>query len=778
MTIRELQDLITQIEKKQVSISEDIVGFKKQLEELKQTSGNQPLYSEKNTEHTHTQIPLAKSVEQFEKEKFEPEKSVQTVSSIKENTSRKPTNTSIITNRNLELFIGQNLISKLGILITIIGVFIGVKYSIDNNLISPATRIALGYLLGIVLFRFSQKLKTNYEDFSAVLLSGAIAIMYFVTFVSYSLYGLFHEALAFSLMTLFAVYTVFASVKYNREVIAIIGLVGSYAIPFLLSNGEGRSTLLFSYMLIINIGILAVAAQKYWKKLLVCSFLATWVIFTSWLVLSYNFEADATVAFIFGLLFFLVNYFAIVWIKIIKKQQFNGVDLALAIFNAFIFYAAGYYVIKDLGEGGNYLGLFTLFNAAIHFLVSKFIYQKKLVDQKLKQFTAGMALVFIVLFVPIQLDGSYVTLFWALIALMLCWIGSDKKIPFYLYMAAPLFFIAFISQLHDWAVYNNKIASVVSSEDRMIPLINIYFLSSVMFTAIFGFAYTLIKKHNIYLQKKINLQITFYFIPLVFIIGVFVTFFIEITHAFSVSRISNREFLAINIHYNYGIDRFRSIAYFIYSFIFCAVLASFNLKRFKNKNLALLSSVIFAFLLFLFLAIGLLNLSLLRETYLTTNTPYFSGFSSIGIRYLSIGSLILAFASIQQYFKKGAFFKAYLTHFECVLHITAIWVLSSELINLFDLAGFETSYKFGLSILWGLYSLFLVSLGLWKEKKHLRIAAIILFSFTLLKLFFYDISHLNTISKVMVMILLGGILLIISYLYNKNKSVITNEKTD
>ena len=55
-----------------------------------------------------------------------------------------PTQTKPKGKSNLEKFIGENLINKIGILITVIGVFIGAKYSIENNLISPLTRIILG----------------------------------------------------------------------------------------------------------------------------------------------------------------------------------------------------------------------------------------------------------------------------------------------------------------------------------------------------------------------------------------------------------------------------------------------------------------------------------------------------------------------------------------------------------------------------------------------------------------------------------------------------------
>ena len=64
---------------------------------------------------------------------------------------------------NMEKFIGENLISKIGVVITVIGVAIDAKYSIGNNLISPLTRIILGYLSSVVLLCIGMKLKTNYD---------------------------------------------------------------------------------------------------------------------------------------------------------------------------------------------------------------------------------------------------------------------------------------------------------------------------------------------------------------------------------------------------------------------------------------------------------------------------------------------------------------------------------------------------------------------------------------------------------------------------------------
>jgi uncharacterized membrane protein len=105
----------------------------------------------------------------------------------------------------------------------------------------------------------------------------------------------------------------------------------------------------------------------------------------------------------------------------------------------------------------------------------------------------------------------------------------------------------------------------------------------------------------------------------------------------------------------------------------------------------------------------------------------------------------------------------------------SLWIASSEFIHWMDIAESAQSYKLGLSILWGIYSLFMISLGIWKKNKYLRIAAIVLFGITLAKLFFFDLSHLSTIAKTIVFVSLGILLLIISFLYHKFKHIISDE---
>ena len=179
---------------------------------------------------------------------------------------------------------------------------LGAKYSIENDLINPLTRIVLGYISGGILLIFSYRLRKKYESYSAVLVSGAMAIFYLLTYFAYDFYSLIPQVLAFVLMLIFTVFTVLASLSYNRSVIAHIGLVGAYAIPFILSSKTGDIVVLFSYIGLINLGILAISIKKYWRLLFCSSFFFTWIACAVWLVYDSDNIHYQSIAFGFGTL--------------------------------------------------------------------------------------------------------------------------------------------------------------------------------------------------------------------------------------------------------------------------------------------------------------------------------------------------------------------------------------------------------------------------------------------------------------------------------------------
>ena len=209
--------------------------------------------------------------------------------------------------------------------------------------------------------------------------------------------------------------------------------------------------------------------------------------------------------------------------------------------------------------------------------------------------------------------------------------------------------------------------------------------------------------------------------------------------------------------------------------LFLSILSIVNFKKLKNNLLGNVNLGLNTLVLGVFLTLGLYELSELRESYINGSDFYKGGLFNIGIRYLSFVFVALLVVCSHKYIRQE-FIKTELKKvFDLVLHITILWIASSELLHWMDLADTSQSYKLGLSILWGVYALLLIAMGIYKKKKYLRLGAIALFGITLIKLFFYDISHLNTIAKTIVFVSLGILLLIISFLYNKYKNIIADE---
>ncbi len=684
---------------------------------------------------------------------------------------------------DLEKFIGENLINKIGIAITVIGVSIGVKYSIEHDLISPLTRIILGYLAGIALMAFGIKLKKNYHNYSAVLVSGAIAIMYFITYVAYDFYALMPQMVAFTLMVAFTVFTVIAATHYDKQVIAHIGLVGAYAVPFLLGDETGKVVILFSYMAIINAGILAIAFRRYWKSLYYSSFGFTWLIYFMWFESGYMPEDHFGLALVFLSIFFITFYLSFLAYKLIRKEKFDAIDILLMLANSFIFYGIGYIILNDNETGEKLLGLFTLANAIVHFIVGTVIYRQRLSDKNLLYFVSGLVLVFITIAIPVQLDGSWVTILWAGEAALLFWIGRTKDVPFYEKLSYSLIILAFMSILHDWAtVYNSY--NPEQPDTRITPLFNVNFLSSLIVTGAFGFINFLNRKMpSSSLQGKMLYKFMSFLIPIVLLFTIYYTFRMEIENywdqLYADSALSiTPEGADHPVHYrNHDLMKFKMIWIIIYTLLFVSALLFVNLKKLKNKILGWTGLGLTAMVMLVYLTEGLYELSELRESYLSQDLSQYYHITAfnISIRYVSYLFVVLALVTGNRYISQEIREENIRKAFDLLLHISIVWIASSELINWLDIMGSAQSYKLGLSILWGVYSFLLIALGIWKKKQYLRIGAIVLFGLTLLKLFFYDISHLDTIAKTIVFVSLGVLLLLISFLYNKYKNFMADE---
>ena len=674
---------------------------------------------------------------------------------------------------NWEKIIGENWINKVGILILIIGVALGAKYSIENDLINPLTRIVLGYISGGILLIFSYRLRKKYESYSAVLVSGAMAIFYLLTYFAYDFYSLIPQVLAFVLMLVFTVFTVLASLSYNRSVIAHIGLVGAYAIPFILSSKTGDIVVLFSYIGLINLGILAISIKKYWRLLFCSSFFFTWIACAVWLVYDSDNIHYQSIAFGFGTLFFLQFYISGIVNKIISNKMLDVGDVIFLLLNSFIYYGIEFGVLLEENTS-RYIGVFTVFNALIHFVVGVIIRNKKLADRSVFYLVLGLVFGFITIAIPIEWDGNWVTMLWAVQGLILFWVGRKQKVKFYEYLSFIIFPLAFFSLCEDWSNYHNE----------MLIFINPIFFTTLLVGTSLSVVLSIFHKKNDFAEKnqKELLEIVKVIFSVLLVIVAYFSFYNEMKLYFSQWEASTiLHTRSEGIRFNPVIEDYTAIYKISYALIFFSLLSFFNLLKIKSKALGIVAAILILFSLVLAQTAGFYSLGELREAYIhrAEELYYDIGLKYVLVRYLLLVCIALALISLwmnirQLPFKEKSVQIRILA--DLVVYTSVISFLSNELINWLAINRYEDVFKLGLSILWGVYSLALICIGIAKHKKHLRIGAIVLFSFTLLKLFFYDISDLDTISKIVVFIILGVLLLIISFLYNKFKDKISESE--
>ena len=386
-------------------------------------------------------------------------------------------------------------------------------------------------------------------------------------------------------------------------------------------------------------------------------------------------------------------------------------------------------------------------------VVSAFIYRQKLADKNLLRLVVGMALVFITIAVPVQLNGNWVTLFWVGEATLLFWLGRTRQSVLYELLSYPMMILAFVSLLEDLTlvqhVYNPE-----NPATRVFPLFNITFLTSLFFIAGFSFINYLNQKGNIVLSiiRKQDLSFfTKWVVPAILLISVYAAFRVEIATYWNQAYLDSLTFELEDNQDNHGqlnygtVHMFKSIWLLIYSLLFLTLLSFLNITKIKSSSLSSVNLVLNVLAILVFLTQGLYLLSELREVYL--NETLQSNMFFIGIRYVTIGAVaVLVFASYR-YTKQDFIARDLTIPFDFLLHITILWVASSELISYLDMAGSNQSYKLGLSILWGVYALFLIAIGILYKKKYLRIGAIGLLGITLFKLFFTMSAILALLKK-------------------------------
>ncbi len=171
---------------------------------------------------------------------------------------------------NWEQFMGVKLFAWVGGLALFLGLAFFVKYSFERNLIPPELRVAIGFLVGIGLVVGGVLMRSrNYTVMSQTLCATGVVSLYGVTFACRSIYQFpfFGPVPTLLLMALITATAFTLAVRMNAMVVAVLGLLGGFLTPLLVSSGRDNPAGLFTFIALLDIGLLAVVLRMRWNNL-------------------------------------------------------------------------------------------------------------------------------------------------------------------------------------------------------------------------------------------------------------------------------------------------------------------------------------------------------------------------------------------------------------------------------------------------------------------------------------------------------------------------------
>lgn len=667
-------------------------------------------------------------------------------------------------NPDLEKFIGENLANKIGIGVLVLGIGFFVKYAIDQNWINEIGRVFIGVLCGGILLGLAHYLRKKFAPFSSVLVGGGIAVLYLTIGIAFHEYHLFSQTAAFIIMLVITGFAVVLSLTYNRIELAVLSLLGGFASPFMVSTGEGNYVVLFTYILILDAGMLVLAYFKKWNLINIVSYVFTLLLFGSWLGTRFDGSNILMIrgAITFATLFYLV-FFAMNIVNNIKERtKFMALEISLLLSNTFLYYAAGMIILNnDAGE--DFKGLFTAALAIFNFVFAFSLYKNKRADKNLVFMLIGLVLTFISLAAPVQLEGNYITLFWAAETVLLLWLSQKSGIRLMKLGSVVIMLLMIISLLMDWGnIYFNY------DDSHLAILLNKGYITSLFSLLSIAATYFLLKNET--QENAESVQLYKDVLTWAGVILLYISQFLELRHQLD----------QLGLFY-----ATQTVIIGTYNMLFIVGLLLAERKLSLHPNVKKAFSfwgivAMFAYLVYYH-----------EEVITARNGSFFYEESGTGFffHYILIALLIfIAILSLPKIQSLDEFNQKSYNFYSWFYVFSFVFLASAELDHtVLMIAGASAdsmshiitqNHKIGYPILWGLTSFVLIAIGLKTKKKHLRIMSLTLFLVTLIKLFTVDIKGISEGGKIAAFISLGVLLLIVSFMYQRLKKLLLQDEAD
>ncbi len=326
--------------------------------------------------------------------------------------------------------LGGNTVVRVGIIVLLFGVAFLLKYAADNSLLPIEFRIAGVAAGAIAMLVAGQRIGMRRGAYGMVLQGGGLGILYLVVFAAAKLYDLLPGGAALGFMIAICGLGAFLAVRQDARPLAFMGSAGGFLAPILLSNGSGNHVALFSYYLVLNIGILAMAWFKAWRPLNLLGFVFTFTIGTAWGVTAYRPELLASTE-PFLIAFFLIYAgIALLYARHREIALKHYIDGTLVFGTPIVVAGLQAALMRNVPFGLAYSAVAL---AAFYLGVAAWLRPRRARLGLLFESMLAIAVLFATLALPFAFSGPTTSAAWAVEGAALVWLGvRERRLqPFY-----------------------------------------------------------------------------------------------------------------------------------------------------------------------------------------------------------------------------------------------------------------------------------------------------------------------------------------------------------
>jgi uncharacterized membrane protein len=321
----------------------------------------------------------------------------------------------------LESWIGQRGLGWAAVVLLFFATAFFLKYAFDNQWIGELGRVSLGVVAGAALCAGGLAAHRRQRRLASQMLTSAgVILLYLTTFAAFGYYHLMPRERAGLFLVAVVAESAALAVLYDAPAIAILAVVGGLLSPVLLHSDQDQYRSLFTYLAVLNAGVVGLALFRRWVVLAPLSLAGTQVLYWGWYFGRYHPEKlGAALSFqvVVFALFVVHDVLAPAW----KRQRAHPVQLVQIVANGFLFVVAGYALLD--WDYHQWLPALAVGLAIVYAALAGLVQQRSPGDGwlQLGVITMGMGLVAVA--VALRAEAGWVSLGWGVEGLALWWFG-------------------------------------------------------------------------------------------------------------------------------------------------------------------------------------------------------------------------------------------------------------------------------------------------------------------------------------------------------------------